>query len=143
MEAGGFCRILTVSPFYKTAPVDYTDQEWFVNGVARIETDLDPFALLALLKSIEKEMGRKPTVRFGPRVLDLDIIFYEEEVFNTPKLTLPHPRMDQRRFVLQPLCDIDPDLVHPVIGKSVQEMLEDLIEKTLEDQPGYQEVLPL
>ncbi len=111
--------------FYKTAPVDYTDQDWFVNTAVRIETDLSPDNLLTRLKQIERDAGRnKGGLRFGPRVLDLDIIFYDDRVLRTDVLDIPHPRMHKRRFVLRPICDIDPTVMHPTLKTPVNALLE-------------------
>ena len=110
--------------FYKTAPVDYTDQDWFVNTAIRVTTELNPDGLLNRLKQVELEVGRKTGgIRFGPRVLDLDIIFYGDLVIDTETLEIPHPRMHKRRFVLRPICDIDPTVVHPVLNTSVEALL--------------------
>jgi 2-amino-4-hydroxy-6-hydroxymethyldihydropteridine diphosphokinase len=110
---------------YKTAPVDYTDQDWFVNTAVRIETDLAPDDLLTRLKQIERNAGRdKGGIRFGPRVLDLDIIFYDDLVLQTGTLDIPHPRMHKRRFVLRPICDIDPCAMHPTLESPVRALLE-------------------
>jgi len=105
-------RITAESCFYKTEPVDFTAQDWFVNGVVRIETTLGPFEMLDRLQAAQRAAGR-PTdgMRFGPRVLDLDLLMYDQLVLEDPRLSLPHPRLHRRRFVLQPLCDIDPFLV--------------------------------
>ena len=117
------------SPFYRTAPVDYLDQDWFVNAVIAIETRRDPMQLLADLKSIQLVAGRtRNHVRFGPRILDLDILLYGEKVLSTPELEIPHPRLHKRRFVLQPICDIDPKIVHPVLNVSMQTLLNRLDE---------------
>ena len=122
-------RLIAQSSKYRTEPVDYEDQDWFVNYVVKIETVLDPLSLLQVLKSIEHRAGRKrDTVRFGPRVLDLDIIFYEDLVMHTPQLSIPHPRMHKRRFVLRPVCDIDPHIKHPVLDRTVQSLLKNLDE---------------
>ncbi len=109
-------KLIDKSRFYFTEPVDYKDQDWFVNGVYKIETELKPHDLLSVLKKIEKKLGRlKSGTRFGPRPLDLDIIFYGNIVLNSKDLVIPHPRMHKRRFVLEPLCDIDYKMVHPVL----------------------------
>lgn len=116
--------IIAISSFYQTEPVDYTDQDWFLNAALKIETDLAPLQLLAALQKIETAAGRKSGgVRFGPRIIDLDIIFYDDIVFNHERLVIPHPRMHKRRFVLAPVCDIDRQIVHPVLGQNVGELL--------------------
>jgi 2-amino-4-hydroxy-6-hydroxymethyldihydropteridine diphosphokinase len=120
-------RLTAQSPFYRTAPVDYLDQDWFVNGAIKVATDLTPRKLLAALMSIQRQAGRTTDkVRFGPRLLDLDIIFYDDLVSDRPELILPHPRMHKRRFVLKPLCDIDPKVLHPVIRQPVDRLLAEL-----------------
>ena len=122
-------RLVEESTVYQTEPVDYRDQDWFVNYAVKIETLLEPMDLLDRLKSIESEVGRiRSSVRFGPRVLDMDIIFYDELVMDHGMLVIPHPRMHKRRFVLKPLCDIDPLIYHPVLGRTVQSLLEELDE---------------
>ena len=124
------CHMIDQSLIYKTEPVDYKDQDWFVNYVVKIQTDLAPLDLLATLKSIERDAGRsKDTVRFGPRILDLDIILYDAIVMDSPELVIPHPRMHKRRFVLKPICDIDPHIIHPLMRRTMQSLLEDLDEK--------------
>jgi 2-amino-4-hydroxy-6-hydroxymethyldihydropteridine diphosphokinase len=118
------------SRFYKTEPVDYTAQDWFINCVVKIETSLDPFELLHTLKSIERQIGRTDEpIRFGPRILDLDILLVDSLVINSSKLVVPHPRMHQRRFVLRPICDIDSTIIHPVLMKNMQSLLEMLDDK--------------
>ena len=120
-------QLTAVSPIYRTAPVDFLDQDWFVNLAVKIGTLLDPFELLGVLTDIQRRVGQGPKrVRFGPRLLDLDLVFYEDAVIDTPGLVVPHPRMHHRRFVLQPLCDIDPELVHPVLGQPLQVLLDRL-----------------
>lgn len=117
------------SRFYKTEPVDYNDQDWFVNFVVKIETTLDPLQLLNKLKSIERDAGRlNDPIKFGPRILDLDIIFFDDLVTNSSGMIIPHPRMHKRRFVLRPMCDIDPKIVHPVLEKDVRYLLDMLDE---------------
>ena len=128
LAESGNSVLLAQSPFYKTEPVDYEDQDWFVNAVAKIGTRLDPFRLLGELRAAEQKAGRVRTVKFGPRILDLDILLYDDMTKETPELTLPHPRMHQRRFVLQPLCDMDPEVVHPVLRKDMQYLLNHLNE---------------
>lgn len=112
------------SPFYRTEPVDFTDQNWFVNAVFTIQTQLDPKALLTRLQEIQREAGReKSPVRFGPRILDLDILLFDDLIISSQDLIIPHPRMHKRRFVLLPICDIDPYLVHPILKKEMRDLL--------------------
>lgn len=123
----GAVRIQARSRVYRTQPVDYAEQEWFINQVVRVETELAPLALLDRLQEVQRRLGRtEPAVRFGPRVIDLDILLYDRLALQGPRLSLPHPRMHRRRFVLQPLCDIGPDLIHPVLGRSVRALLAEL-----------------
>jgi 2-amino-4-hydroxy-6-hydroxymethyldihydropteridine diphosphokinase len=129
-------RLKAESRIYQTEPVDYLDQDWFINIVVKIETLLDPFRLLRLLQSIQRKAGRvQDSIRFGPRVLDLDIIFYDEVVIHSAQLVIPHPRMHKRRFVLQPLCDIDPAIMHPVLKtdvRTLQNRLDDNEQRIIE-----------
>ena len=127
LTRGETSRLVDQSPVYRTEPVGYKEQDWFINYVIKIETVLEPLALLDRLRSIEHDAGRtRDSVRFGPRVLDLDIIFYDDLVMETDGLVIPHPRMHKRRFVLKPVCDIDPHIIHPVFHRTVQSLLEDL-----------------
>jgi len=131
--ADGSVRMAAVSPFYETAPVDFQEQAWFVNAAAKIHTALAPADLFRKMQSVQTAAGRTSGGRrFGPRVLDLDIIFYEDRVMRTPELTIPHERMHKRRFVLQPICDIDPTVLHPVLGQEVKALLNRL---NKEEQP--------
>jgi 2-amino-4-hydroxy-6-hydroxymethyldihydropteridine diphosphokinase len=127
LTSDGHSRLLNQSRLYRTEPIGYLDQGWFVNCVAQILTCLDPFQLLAVLQNIQKQAGRvQDAIRFGPRILDMDIIFYDATVIDHPGLTLPHPRMHLRRFVLKPLCDMDPTLRHPILDQTVQQLLDNL-----------------
>ncbi|MEE8416639.1 MAG: 2-amino-4-hydroxy-6-hydroxymethyldihydropteridine diphosphokinase [Desulfobacterales bacterium] len=115
------------SPFYSTEPVDYKKQDWFINVVIKIQSVFDPYQLLSEIKSIQQDAGRiSDPVRYGPRVLDLDILLYDDLVINSSGLVIPHPRMHKRRFVLKPICDIDPKVVHPVLKKDMQHLLDNL-----------------
>jgi 2-amino-4-hydroxy-6-hydroxymethyldihydropteridine diphosphokinase len=125
--ADGAVRLTGRSRDYRTAPVDFADQDWFVNSVVRVETALGPEELLDRIQAVQREAGRTgDAVRFGPRVLDLDILLYDGLVCAGPRVVIPHPRMAGRRFVLKPMCDIDPDVRHPVTGKTAAQMLAEL-----------------
>jgi 2-amino-4-hydroxy-6-hydroxymethyldihydropteridine diphosphokinase len=122
----GQVALLRTSPVYETAPWGYLDQPPFLNLVFEARTDIQPLDLLAALKKIEMDMGRLPAVRYGPRLIDLDILFYGHETINLPGLAIPHPAMGQRAFVLVPLADLIPGFRHPVTGLLIKEMLAGL-----------------
>ena len=115
-----------ISSVYKTDPVGYEAQGQFLNGVAAIQTSLSPLSLLHTLKEIETVIGRQHRIRWGPREIDLDILIYGNLCVQTEKLVIPHPEMHLRDFVLVPLVEIAPDLVHPVFQETIQTLLERL-----------------
>jgi 2-amino-4-hydroxy-6-hydroxymethyldihydropteridine diphosphokinase len=125
LEAKGV-RVVARSRWYRTAPVPVSDQPSFVNGVARVETALEPFALLTLLRQVEAEFGRQRSVPNAARTLDLDIVDYDGRIENTPELILPHPRMQDRAFVLLPLAEIAPHWQHPIRRQSVKSLVSAL-----------------
>jgi 2-amino-4-hydroxy-6-hydroxymethyldihydropteridine diphosphokinase len=111
------------SSIYETEPVEFLEQPWFLNAVVRIETKFSPQELLAYCQSIEMKLGRKREIAKGPRTLDLDILFYADVVLNEPDLIIPHPAIAERRFVLEPMNEIAPDFIHPVLKISISELL--------------------
>jgi len=121
-------RLLSRSSLFKTRPIGYTAQDLFVNGVIKIETDLEPLHLYRTLKTIELRLGRKETFPLGPRVIDLDLLLFDDRRIETEKLQVPHPRFHERQFVLIPLSEIDQNLIHPVLKKTVGELLEEIKE---------------
>ena len=118
--------LAAVSHLYETEPVDVLDQAWFLNLAVALDTDLQPLALLKAMQAIEAQAGKKVLFRRGPRTLDLDLLLYGDSVLQTESLTLPHPKMLEREFVLRPLCDIAPEARHPLAGASAAQLLERL-----------------
>ena len=119
-------RVTVISPVYETEPVGYADQPDFLNAVACVETELSPRALLGACLGIEAALGRVRLFKNGPRIIDLDLLLYEGVTLQTDELTLPHPRMHLRRFVLEPLAEIIPDYRHPVTGKTIRQLCDTL-----------------
>ena len=116
-------RIVRRSSLYETAPREMLDQSWFLNAVVEVETSLFPMQLLARVREIERQMGRRRVTPKGPRNIDIDILFYGRSVIASAELEVPHPRIGERRFVLEPLAEIAPDFRHPATGKTAGEML--------------------
>lgn len=120
------CKIIKGSSLYETEPVGIKGQDLFLNGVVEIETELSPKELLLFLQSIEKKLKRVRVIKNGPRTIDLDILFYGSKVINEPDLTVPHPRLHERLFVLMPLEEIAPGFIHPALKKSISCLVKDL-----------------
>ena len=120
--------MLETSSVHETSPWGYADQPKYLNQICVIHTALAPVDLLKELKRIEREMGRKPSFRYGPRLIDLDILLWGSEVMQTPTLVIPHPKLHLREFVLRPLSELDPSLTHPLLKKSVAELLQMLMQ---------------
>ncbi|MBW2700703.1 MAG: 2-amino-4-hydroxy-6-hydroxymethyldihydropteridine diphosphokinase [Deltaproteobacteria bacterium] len=120
------CRVLKRSRLYRTEPLGKVDQPDFINLAVELECAMEPIELLALCQAIELELGRKDGSRWGPRVIDLDLLLVDDWVMDEPELTLPHARMCERRFVLAPLAEIAPDLRHPLADKTISELLHGL-----------------
>jgi 2-amino-4-hydroxy-6-hydroxymethyldihydropteridine diphosphokinase len=125
-------KVLKKSNVYETPPWGFTDQPAFLNQVVKAETYLQPVPLLHHLKRLETALGRVPSFQNGPRLIDLDILFFDDLVLDSPALKLPHPRLHERAFVLVPLADLEPALVHPVLNRSVSDLLKAV------DQSGIQ-----
>ncbi|MGA1839365.1 MAG: 2-amino-4-hydroxy-6-hydroxymethyldihydropteridine diphosphokinase [bacterium] len=118
-------KINSFSSFYETEPVGYKKQGWFINQVIQIETSLSPLDLLKAIQKIEDDMGRKRVVKWGPRTIDIDILLYADLLIVHSSLTIPHPHLTKRRFVLVPLAEIAPSLIHPSLGESISKILID------------------
>jgi len=124
-------KVIKSSNIYETEPVGEPKQRPFYNAVVKIETSLDPERLLQKLQETEKAFGRVRKEKWGPRTLDLDILLYEQQIIATDKLTIPHPLMAERAFVLEPLAEIDPEAYHPVLEKTAAELLQELMDKSV------------
>ena len=123
------CRVIKTSPWYRTRPVGVKDQDWYVNGVIALEVGISARRLLTDLLGIESAMGRIRTEKWGPRIVDLDILLVGQEILHDPDLQVPHPLMHTRSFVLAPMVDLAPRLVHPVLQRTMTELLDDLKEE--------------
>jgi len=120
-------QVRKVSRLYETEPWGYAEQPRFLNAAAEVETSLSPIELLRACKQTETALGRTPTFHWGPRLIDVDVLLCEDTVLQTDECTIPHPHMHLRRFVLEPLAEIAPDARHPVLGKTIRELLASIL----------------
>jgi len=134
---GAFASVDKISSLYETTPVGYLDQPDFLNIAIQVATQLDPISLIRSLKQIEKQLGREASFRNAPRPIDIDILFYDDLFFESEKLSIPHPRMSERAFVLAPLAEIAPQAVHPVLHLSVMEMLARVDQSGVKKLPDH------
>lgn len=124
-------QLLKTSRIYPSKPMGYKEQDIFLNMVVFGKTDMDLLSLFNFVKEIEKKVGRVDRFRWGPREIDIDILFYNDEIYNSDILVVPHPRLHERDFVLYPLMDINPDFVHPVFKEKIKDLLKFVEEKTI------------
>jgi dihydroneopterin aldolase/2-amino-4-hydroxy-6-hydroxymethyldihydropteridine diphosphokinase len=127
LEADEQCRVRKVSSFIITAPVGGVEQEDFLNGALELKTLRTPEELLELITTIDTKLERIRTIHWGPRTIDLDILYYDNQIIETDRLTIPHPEIQNREFVLKPMCELSPGLRHPIFNKTIQQLYQELI----------------
>ncbi len=128
LEDHPLVKVVNLSHFYETEPLTLKGekQNWYLNCVLKIRTTLNPVRVFHVLQEVEKLLGRERTARWAPRTIDLDLLFFDDEIIRTNYLIVPHPRLHQRRFVLEPLAEIAPDFIHPIKGTAVKTLLKNL-----------------
>jgi 2-amino-4-hydroxy-6-hydroxymethyldihydropteridine diphosphokinase len=119
-------RVVAISSFYETEPVEFTEQPWFLNCAVKLETSLAPEELMAAILGIEEEMGRRRVQDKGPRSIDIDILLFADAIVESSEVTIPHPAMHRRRFVLEPLAEIAPEALHPLLNQTIGELRDRL-----------------
>ena len=124
LDAWSGCRVMKISSFYESEPWGYEEQGLFINCAVKIETGADAFTLLAFLQATEQRLGKEKEFLWGPRTIDLDLLFFNQDVIDAPGLKVPHPFLHQRRFVLEPLSEIEPSWMHPVLKQPVEKLLQ-------------------
>ena len=124
------CRVLRHSSYYRTEPVGFLKQDWFINAVIEMRTTLSASLIMEELQKIENHMGRTKMVKWGPRIIDLDLLLYGQAVIQSEGLNIPHPELYKRRFVLAPLCEIAPYVIHPAFGVSISGLMKRLHDKS-------------
>jgi 2-amino-4-hydroxy-6-hydroxymethyldihydropteridine diphosphokinase len=125
ISKNNFIKIISKSSFYQTSPISPIEQEWFINSAIKINTSLTPIKLLTNLLNIESSMGRVRKEKWGPRLIDLDLLFYDNQILNEENIIIPHPEVSKRNFVLTPLCEIAENLNHPILKKNIKTLLKE------------------